>query len=115
MPICNRNFLSLFVLIWDVGEAYSLQMIEQAAPGLAPLVFRTGTTHHKESEDEDDEEQEEEECPFTISQYKYLQPLNGTHSTQLAERLALELHVFTSDKGIPSHQSTVSNSSRLFF
>lgn len=82
-----------------IGEAFSLQMIERAAPGLAPLVFRTGIVMHKENEDDDEEEEEDEECPFTISQYKYLQPLNGTYSLVLAKRLALELHAFKSEKG----------------
>lgn len=79
------------------GEAKSLELIERAAPGLAPNVFRLGTIVCKD--DEEDEEEEAEERPFMISEYKFLQPLGRDHSLVLARRLALELHAFRSDQG----------------
>lgn len=50
-------------------------------------------------EDEEDEEEEPEERPFMISEYKFMQPLQGQHALDLARRLALELHAFKSDRG----------------
>jgi hypothetical protein len=79
------------------GEAKSLELIEKAAPGLAPIVFRLGTIISKEDDEEDDEAPQE--VPFMISEYKFLQPLRGEHALALAKRLALELHAYNSEQG----------------
>jgi hypothetical protein len=79
------------------GEAKSLELIEKAAPGLAPVVFKLGTIISKE--DDEDENGVPQEVPFMISEYKFLQPLRGEHALALAKRLALELHAYKSEKG----------------
>jgi len=78
-----------------VGEAKSLELIEKAAPGLAPLVFRVGTILCKDEE----EGETPQETQFMISEYKFLQPLRGEDALLLARRLALELHAYKSERG----------------
>jgi protein-ribulosamine 3-kinase len=74
-----------------------LELIEKAASGLAPVVFRLGTIVSKE--DNDDIDEEPQERPFMISEYKFLQALRSAHALALAKRLALELHAYKSERG----------------
>jgi protein-ribulosamine 3-kinase len=75
-----------------------LKEIQAAAPGLAPKVYKFGFLANKVEEDGD--EGARSERPFMISEYKFLQPLSGKQSLELAKRLALELHAYKSDQGI---------------
>jgi protein-ribulosamine 3-kinase len=82
----------------STGEAESLKEIEAAAPGLAPKVYKFGFLANKEEEEGDEDAKREH--PFMISEYKFLQPLSGRQSLELAKRLALELHAYKSDQSI---------------
>ncbi len=68
-----------------VGEVQSLQVMDIAAPGLAPSVLSSGV--------------DAEGRPYLISEYKYLSGLSGEAANALGERLATELHQYKSEKG----------------
>ncbi|KXN88759.1 Protein-ribulosamine 3-kinase, chloroplastic [Leucoagaricus sp. SymC.cos] len=68
-----------------VGEAQSLEAIENAAPGLAPKLI----SHGRDAGGR----------PYFISEYKDLGGLSGSAANVLAKRLATELHQYKSQKG----------------
>ncbi|KIY69165.1 fructosamine kinase PKL/CAK/FruK [Cylindrobasidium torrendii FP15055 ss-10] len=81
------------------GEAESLKAIDAAAPGLAPHVYVSG-------EDEDGR-------PYFVSDYLDFGPLSDKAGTELAKRLALELHQYTSEHGFGFHVPTYCGATRM--
>ena len=82
------------------GESESLKAIEAAAPGLAPKVLTSGVN-------------DSDGTPFFISEYKHISTLTSNGSQKLAERLAKELHAYTSSQGYGFHVPTFCGPTRL--
>ncbi|ESK98199.1 fructosamine kinase pkl cak [Moniliophthora roreri MCA 2997] len=81
------------------GEAESLKAICHAAPGLAPMVFAAGTTDGGK--------------PYFISEYKDIGSLGNNAKTELAKRLATELHTYKSTEGFGFGVPTYCGATRM--
>lgn len=81
------------------GEAESLNAIDAAAPGLAPHVYASG--------------QDEAGRPYFVSDYLDFGPLTDKAGAELAKRMALEMHQYTSEQGFGFHVPTYCGATRM--